>query len=98
MSFLQAKARVTPSHAVSIHRLELCSAVLVMMLVQTVEPKMRDQASINSTTYQNDSKVVQGYILNESKRFHVYVANQVHKIHNVSTPKSVAPHPHRVES
>ena len=39
---------------------------------------------VDSVTYYTDSKVVLGYISNESKRFHVYVANRVHRIHHVS--------------
>ncbi|KAJ8017584.1 hypothetical protein HOLleu_44905 [Holothuria leucospilota] len=35
---------------------------------------------------------------NESKRFHVYVANRVHKIRAVSDPKPMAIHSHRPES
>ncbi|XP_041484116.1 uncharacterized protein LOC121430782 [Lytechinus variegatus] len=35
-----------------------------------------------------DSKIVLGYINNESRRFHVYVANLVQQIRNVSDPAS----------
>ena len=86
VSFLFAKAKVTPKHAVSIPRLELCAAVLATTLAQTVEPELRDRIPIDSTTYYTDSKVALGYISNESKRFHVYVANRVHKIHKMSSP------------
>ncbi|XP_078364059.1 uncharacterized protein LOC144648341 [Oculina patagonica] len=34
-----------------------------------------------------DSKVILGYIANESRRFHVYVANQVQEIHDKTSPK-----------
>ena len=36
--------------------------------------------------YWTDSKVVLGFIGNESSRFHVYVANRVQLIHDHTTP------------
>ena len=86
VSLLLAKARVTPSHAVSIPRLELCAAVLATTLSQTVETEFRDRVVIDNTIFYSDSKVVLGYIANESRRFHIYVANRVHKIHTASNP------------
>ena len=38
--------------------------------------------------YWTDSKVVLGYIKNESRRFHTYVANRVQQIHNAEDPDS----------
>ena len=37
--------------------------------------------------YYTDSKVVLGYIANESRRFYVYVANRVQIIRSLSTPE-----------
>ena len=34
-----------------------------------------------------DSRVVLGYINNEAKRFHVYVANRVQQIRDLTDPK-----------
>ena len=42
VSFLLANARVTPTHDVSLPRLELCGAVLALAFVQTVELEMKD--------------------------------------------------------
>ncbi|XP_022096554.1 uncharacterized protein LOC110982458 [Acanthaster planci] len=86
VSFLLAKARVTPQHAVSIPRLELCGAVLATELAKIIQSEFKDRMSIDSTSFYTDSKIVLSYISNESKRFHVYVANRVHKIHTMSTP------------
>ena len=86
VSLLLAKAKVTPSHAVSIPRLELCAAVLGIRLAQTLRIELEDRVTIDSTKFYSDSKVVLGYIANESRRFHVYVANRVHKIHMASNP------------
>ena len=41
---------------------------------------------ISETVFYTDSKVVLGYICNESRRFHVYVANRVHTIRKTSSP------------
>lgn len=41
---------------------------------------------VNEETYYPDLKVVLGYIQNESRRFYVYVANHVQRIHNATDP------------
>lgn len=41
---------------------------------------------INEEIYYSDSKVVLGYIQNESRRFYVYVANRVQTIRNATEP------------
>ena len=40
----------------------------------------------DSVTYYSDSKVVLGYISNESRRFYVYVSNRVEHIRRSSAP------------
>ena len=42
---------------------------------------------INKITFYTDSKVILGYIQNESRRFYVYVANHVQTIRKISSPK-----------
>ena len=84
VSFLMGKARVAPKKTVSIPRLELAAA--------TVSAKMTDALKDELTYeglqqyYWTDSKVVLGYISNDSKRFHVYVANRVQLIQDLSSP------------
>ena len=41
-------------------------------------------AEVNEEIYYSDSKVVLGYIQNESRRFYVYVANRVQTIRNAT--------------
>ena len=41
---------------------------------------------VNEEIYYSDSKVVLGYIQNESRRFYVYVANRVQTIRNATDP------------
>ena len=40
----------------------------------------------DAVTYYTDSRVVLGYIVNESRRFYVYVSNRVERIRRSSTP------------
>lgn len=42
---------------------------------------------IDEFTFFIDSKVVLGYIQNESRRFYVYVANRVQLIRKISSPE-----------
>ncbi|XP_048576716.1 uncharacterized protein LOC116603307 [Nematostella vectensis] len=42
---------------------------------------------ISQVKYYTDSKVVLGYITNESRRFYVYVANRVQQIRSLSNPE-----------
>ncbi|XP_070549479.1 uncharacterized protein [Ptychodera flava] len=84
VSFILGKAKVNPTHAVSIPRLELCAAVLATELTQKIISEIG--LNIDNVIYHTDSEIVLGYINNSSKRFHVYVANRVEKIHNISSP------------
>ncbi|XP_033124807.1 uncharacterized protein LOC117123090, partial [Anneissia japonica] len=84
VAFLKGKSKLTPKHAVSIPRLELCAAVLATNIVENIKAEIENRMPVDSIMYYTDSKVVLGYISNESKRFHVYVANRVHRIHSVS--------------
>ncbi|XP_070571190.1 uncharacterized protein [Ptychodera flava] len=88
VSFILGKAKVNPTHAVSIPRLELCAAVLATKLAQKITSEIG--LNIDNFIYHTDSKIVLGYINNSSKRFHVYLANRVEKIHNISSPADIA--------
>ena len=56
-------------------------------MLKKIEDELSKRIYINSVYYYTDSKIVLSYISNESKRFHVYTANRVHQIHNVSKPE-----------
>ena len=84
-SLVYGQARVAPAHQTSIPRLELCAAVLAVQAAQRVLKEI--DVEIADVAYYTDSKVVLGYIANESRRFYVYVANRVQIIRSLSTPE-----------
>lgn len=83
-ALLFAKSRVAPLKPVTIPRLELQAAVTAVRIHKIVVKELR--MKIDGVYFWCDSQVVLGYISNESKRFHMYVANRVHEIHQHSSP------------
>ena len=79
------QSRVAPIQITSIPRLELCAAVLASQAVDKIMKEM--DVEIDEATFYTDSKVVLGYIQNESRRFYVYVANRVQLIRKISSPE-----------
>ncbi len=77
-SLAMGKSRVTPLKNVTIPRLEL-TAALVSVKVSTMLSQELDYDKVTHI-YWTDSRVVLGYIGNESRRFHVFVANRVQQI------------------
>ena len=73
-----AKSRVAPLKMVTIPRLEL-TAALTSVRVSTFLNEELDFENITNV-YWTDSTVVLGYIANDSRRFHVYVANRIQQI------------------
>ncbi len=79
------QSRVAPAQPTSIPRLELCAAVLSTQAVKKVKKEL--DIEIHDVVFYTDSKVVLGYIKNDARRFHVYVANRVQAIRNASEPE-----------
>ena len=75
---MTGKSRVAPLKPVTIPRLELTAAVCSVRVGEQLHQEL--EYSIDRDIYWTDSKVVLGYIQNESKRFHVFVANRVQEI------------------
>jgi hypothetical protein len=84
-SFVMGKAKVAPAKGHTIPRLELCAAVLATELYTLVSENLG--VNIADTHFYTDSRVVLGYIGNQTRRFHTYVSNRVQKIRRVSSPK-----------
>lgn len=77
-SLVMAKARVAPSKPVTIPRLELTAAVVAVRVGAFLDKEL-DYKSMRQF-YWTDSRVVLGYVANEARRFHIYVANRVQHI------------------
>ncbi|XP_068227672.1 uncharacterized protein [Palaemon carinicauda] len=78
LGFVLGKAKVAPTGGHTIPRLELCAAVLAIEIAQYITDNL--DISIERVKYHTDSKVVLGYINNETRRFYTYVANRVERI------------------
>jgi hypothetical protein len=84
-ALVAAKARVGPSKPVTVPRLELTATVMSVKMSDFLRKEL-EYENIKETFW-TDSKVVLGYISNEARRFHVFVANRVQKIRDVSSPE-----------
>ncbi|XP_043200214.1 uncharacterized protein LOC122369489 [Amphibalanus amphitrite] len=84
-SLIMAKSRVTPVRAVTIPRLELVGAVISVQ----VSCFLRSELSIRDYEeyFWSDSRAVLGYIRNDAKRFHVFVANRIQYIRQHTEPR-----------
>ena len=72
--------RVAPIKPVTVPRLELTPAVSSVRISQQLRLEL--SYHIDQEYFWTESKVVLGYIINESRRFHVFVANRVQEIQN----------------
>ena len=84
VSFVFGKAKLAPAHATTIPRLELCAAVLAVEITDMILNERVIQP--DRIIYHSDSRVVLGYIANNTRRFYVYVANRVERIRKSSSP------------
>ena len=84
MGFVLGKAKVAPSHGCTIPRLELCAAVLAVEITDFIIANL--DLVVDRISYYTDSKVVLGYIHNQSRRFYIYVGNRVERIRRSSNP------------
>ena len=84
VSFVLGKAKLAPAHATTTPRLELCAAVLGVEAAELVIEEL--DLELQAIVYYSDSRVVLGYISNETRRFYVYVSNRVQRIRRSTLP------------
>ncbi|XP_071486763.1 uncharacterized protein [Diadema antillarum] len=77
------KARVAPIKTVTVPRLELTAATLSVRMSSFLRTEL--DLNIDREIFWTDSRVVLGYIKNETRRFHVFVANRVCQIRDESS-------------
>ena len=83
-AFLMGKARVAPVKTMTIPRLELTAATVSAGVGEMIAKELDEPAE--SKTYWTDSTTVLKYIRNDKKHFHVFVANRVQTIRDVTNP------------
>ncbi|XP_018373965.1 PREDICTED: uncharacterized protein LOC108768144 [Trachymyrmex cornetzi] len=78
-----SKSRVAPMRALSLPRLELCGAVLLVNLMCRVMDSLK--LTIDQKFYWTDSTIVLAWINSPSRRWQMFVANRVSEIHTNSS-------------
>ena len=83
-AFVMSRTRLAPLKQLTIVRLELQAAVLGVRLANFIKREL--SCPVKDTFYWTDSQVVLQYLMNESRRYHTFVANRVAEIHESSRP------------
>ena len=73
------KLRVTSKKHVTVPFLELVAAVLSVKIAALIRTEL--DIEWKNETFWTDSKVVLGYINNNTKKFKIFVANRIQQIH-----------------
>lgn len=83
-ALVMGKARVAPINIITIPRLELTAATVSAAVSKLLREEL--ELKIDQEFFWTDSQVVLGYIKNEARRFHVFVANRVQRIRDTTDP------------
>ena len=81
-SFLIGKSRVSPLKPMTIPRLELTAATTSVKVARQLREEI--DIPLSQEIFWTDSQVVLGYIKNQSKKFHMFVANRIQTINENS--------------
>lgn len=84
-ALVMGKARVAPTRIVTILRLELTAAAVSAGVSNFLRAEL--ELNIDEEFFWTDSQVALGYIKNDARRFHVFVANRVQKRRDATDPK-----------
>ena len=83
-SLVMAKSRETPLKPITVSRLELAAALVSVNISSFLRRELKYE---NITeTFWVDNKVVLGYISNDARCFHTFVANRVQQIRDQTKP------------
>ncbi len=85
VGFIMGKAKLAPQTSHTVPRLELCAAVLAVEIAEQIIQEL--DIKPDTLLFYTDSKVVLGYICNETRRFYVYVSNRVQRIRKFTHPE-----------
>ena len=84
-SLVMAKSRIAPLKPITIPRLELTAALVSPRVCAYLRKELEYEDA--EKVMWSDSKVALGYIRNDTRRFHVFVANRVQQIRELTTPE-----------
>ncbi|XP_076740274.1 uncharacterized protein LOC143418645 [Maylandia zebra] len=79
-----AKSRVAPTKVTTVPRLELSAAVVAVRISDMLKAELELEDA--QEFFWTDSQVVLGYINNDARRFHVFVANRIQRIKESTQP------------
>lgn len=82
VNILASKTRVAPLKKVSLPRLELCAAVLVVQLINSVSNALK--VKISAKRYYSDSEITLAWIKGLPGKWKTFVANRVTEIQELS--------------
>ncbi|KAJ8342594.1 hypothetical protein SKAU_G00325220 [Synaphobranchus kaupii] len=83
-SLVMGKARVAPTKVTTVPRLELSAAVVAVRTSDLLRKELEIEDA--QEFFWTDSKVILGYVNNDARRFHVFVANRIQRIKDSTNP------------